>query len=171
MLVTGLHVRDVEVGTGPGDPLCWLRIGIAVLILLAGILYFVGTSIIRPINALSRNLRGIREGNFDLAIAGTKRSDEIGDIARSVEAVRDMSASRALEIERAQRDMVLSAEIARKEVTASLTRDFEVRVTSVTQAVAALSEQLVAVADEASIKAKERHRKSEFLCGSQHGGA
>ena len=170
VLVTGLHITDVEVAQAVETRSASLFV-VAAVILLAGILYFVGRSIIMPINALSQNLRGVTEGNFDLAIAGTKRHDEVGAIARSVEAVKVMSATRTLEVEKARHEAEMAAEVARKEIMSSLTRDFEARVTNVTQTVAALSVGLFDVADRASVKVNtviERARSSADRSAEAH---
>ena len=170
VLVTGLHVNDVEAAQAVETRSAGLFV-LAAILVLAGILYFVGRSIIRPINELSRNLRGVTEGNFDLAIAGTGRHDEIGEIARSVEAVKVMSSTRTMEIEKARHEAEMSAEVARKKIMASLTADFEARVTKVTQSVAELSEGLFDVADKASAKVNtviERARSSADRSAEAH---
>ncbi|MBY0611869.1 MAG: cache domain-containing protein [Beijerinckiaceae bacterium] len=151
VLVTGLHVGDVEAAQAQ-ETRSFTVLAVIILAALAGLLYFVGRSIISPIGALTRNLRSVTEGDFALAIAGTGRHDEIGEIARSVEAVRAMSSARSVEMEKARHEQDMSVEAARKALMASLTEEFEARVTNVTQMVAELSEGLVEVADEASNK-------------------
>lgn len=151
VLVTGLHVSDVEAAQAV-ETRSALSVVAGALVLLAVLLISIGRSIVRPIGSLARNLRSVTEGNFDMAISGTKRGDEIGEIARAVEAVRDMSAARAADVEKARHEAEMAGEKARKAVLSELTLDFESRVGSITEIVADLSKGLVEVADEASGK-------------------
>jgi|GEM_PF-806630 len=76
---------------------------IAAIGIIAGVAFgwFLSTSgIVRPMGKAVHGLQTLAEGHTDFEIEGTDRRDEVGDIARTMEAFRDnISKSRALEAE------------------------------------------------------------------------
>ncbi len=57
-------------------------------VLLAGIGFFVGRSISLPIAALGRTMTKVASGDFKLSVPGLKRSDELGDMAKTLDQFR-----------------------------------------------------------------------------------
>lgn len=55
------------------------------LALVGGVAYVLSRQLARPIGDLTAAAEGISRGNFDTAITGTERQDEIGALARAVE--------------------------------------------------------------------------------------
>ena len=67
-----------------------ILMGSAIVLVLAvalGILF--SRSLTKPISRLTGTMERIAEGEFDLEVAGTARSDELGAMARAVEVFRD----------------------------------------------------------------------------------
>ena len=54
-------------------------------VVLAGLLYVIGVSIVTGLSGVLRQIRILAEGSIDLDIAGQDRGDEIGEIAQSLE--------------------------------------------------------------------------------------
>ncbi len=151
---TGLHIDDLEAAQSMATKKA-IWISILSIIGLLMIVFLIGRSISRPMITLSQNLRTIIGGHFDLAIAGMKRKDEIGDIARSVAAVRTRAIERSLELAASKQAGDIAAEQARKELMASLTGSFEAKVNLVAEDVAKLSAELAEVAGQASEKVSD----------------
>ncbi len=52
-----------------------------------------GLRVLRPIQAMQGSVKSIAAGNFDTAVAHTKASDELGDLARAIEVLRQSAAA------------------------------------------------------------------------------
>ena len=70
---------------------------VSVLALLLGVViaYFVGRSIVNPVSALTGAMRELAAGNFQVALPGLGRKDEMGEMARAVEAFKVRAAEEA----------------------------------------------------------------------------
>lgn len=108
---------------------------IAVAILLAVLL---SRTIARPITRLTGSMADLAIGRHDIALQGTDRSDELGDMARAVLVFRDAAvAKRAAETEQARHDAeqkqvvdLLSAHLSRLsggDLTSAITADMPAR--------------------------------------------
>ena len=65
-------------------------------LVIGGLLaFFIGRSIANPITALTGAMRELAEGNFDVVLPGLGRKDEIGNIAKAVEAFKVKAAEKA----------------------------------------------------------------------------
>ena len=64
-------------------------IGAALLALVAAAGFFLARTITRPINMLVVEMAELSQGNTDVALEGTERADEIGDMTRAVAVFRD----------------------------------------------------------------------------------
>ena len=150
-LQTGLHIDDLEKAQAKAaETAIWLAAGSIVLLLV--IVFAIGRSISKPMQRLSQNLRTIVDGDFDLAIAGIRRRDEIGDIARSIDAVRTRAIERTQEFVAGRLASETEAAEARKALISSFATSFEVKVDLVARDVATLSGKLAGVAQDASEK-------------------
>ncbi len=72
---------------------------------IAGIGVFVGRSLSKPITAIVGVMTRVAKDEFDVQIPSTNRSDEIGDIARSLEVFRDAGLER-IEMEKRNEENV-----------------------------------------------------------------
>ena len=84
---------DSDEVLAPADALARIigLIGLGALIVLGGIGYVIARGVTRPLNGLSRSLSDISSGNYDRAVTGGERSDEIGEMCRAVEVLRTNS--------------------------------------------------------------------------------
>ncbi|SON57085.1 Methyl-accepting chemotaxis protein 4 [Hartmannibacter diazotrophicus] len=137
--------------------------------LIAAGLLVVGTIIIgllaargmtRPLAALTGTLQKMATGETGLSIAGASRQDEIGDIARAVVEIREMTEAEALNRvdaearEREQRDA------ERRQIMEQLARDFEERVGSVVATFVSAASALEQSASEMAHIAEESSERS-----------
>ena len=68
----------------------------ALTLLFGGLMaFFVARAISNPITALTKAMRGLAEGNFSVLLPGLKRKDEVGNIAKAVEAFKVKAAEKA----------------------------------------------------------------------------
>src|SRR5439155_5761434 len=74
--------------------------------------FFVGRSVTRPLHKLTDEMNALAAGDKTIAVAASRRSDELGEMGRAVLVFRDA----AIELERAQ------AEQARMEAEAAAER-------------------------------------------------
>ncbi|WP_181706360.1 methyl-accepting chemotaxis protein [Chthonobacter rhizosphaerae] len=122
--------------------------------------WLVARSITAPIATLTGALRGMASGTVDEEIAGRHRKDEIGEIARAVEQIREMTHEQArrraevAEVERRQR------EAERRAMTESLAREFEERVGSVVAKVAEAADDLEQSAGHMAKLAQQARERS-----------
>jgi methyl-accepting chemotaxis protein len=150
-ILTGLHIDDLEAAQKAATQKA-IYLSIFSILGLMTAVFMIGRSISKPLITLADNLHSVVEGQFELEIAGMKRRDEIGDIARSVDAVRKRAIERSSEMIGIQRASDLAAEQQRKDIVSSLTLSFENRVNGVVEDVVQLSAALADVAASASNK-------------------
>ncbi len=118
-----------------------------------------------PIRALSAQLEDLAKGRFDIAIAGTERRDEVGDIARSAEVFK----ANGLEAERLRREQVEAearAEADKRALIERLANDFETAVGGVVQSVSTSAEQLKSAATSLSSTAAESGAQSNAVAAA-----
>ncbi|MEO7221154.1 MAG: HAMP domain-containing protein, partial [Devosia sp.] len=66
-----------------------LGVGAALLAIAAALGLLFSRSVTRPITSLTGTMKALAEGKLDAEITGAKRSDEIGEMARTVEVFRE----------------------------------------------------------------------------------
>ena len=114
-----------------------ITVGITLLMLALGVM--IARSIAKPMSRLTKNMREVANGNFDVTLAGQARKDEIGDMTRAVEVFREngmkvaaMTEAEAANIIRAQAErtkMMAELQVAFGQVVdAAIAGDFSQRV-------------------------------------------
>jgi methyl-accepting chemotaxis protein len=112
---------------------------IAALTLLIGglIAFFLARGVSNPITALAQSMRELAAGNFDVALPGLTRKDEIGNITRAVDEFKVRAAEKAQReaAEKAEQDR--RAEAERQAALANMADEFQTAVGDIVQAAAA----------------------------------
>jgi methyl-accepting chemotaxis protein len=159
-LQQGFSDTRTEVEASIESTLLYQKIIGAVALLLGGLIaFFVARSVSNPIAELTRSMRQLAEGNFDVVLPGLGRKDEIGNIAKAVEEFKAKSAEKAQREadekaeqerhanvareeglrraadEKAERDK--RAEIEREAAMAKMADDFQATVGAIVEAAAA----------------------------------
>ncbi|MFN3224975.1 MAG: methyl-accepting chemotaxis protein [Hyphomicrobiales bacterium] len=121
-----------------------LMIG-ALLIVIVGVIgVFLSRSVTRPINTLVREMGELAGGNTSIALEGTERSDELGDMSKAVAVFLDAMIERErLEGETAQ---AAAERRARQQEIDKLIADFQIDVEAVVEAVSANAKAMTAAA-------------------------
>ncbi len=99
-------------------------VGVVVL-LGSGIAWWLAGTLARPLVRLTAEATRLAEGDTSVALAATGRRDEIGDIARAVMTIRDMSLAEAARQLRTTEAARLNAEQARRSLLSDLADRFE----------------------------------------------
>ena len=143
-----------------------LAIGSVLLAIVALVGLFLGRSLTSPITHLVKQMRGLAEGDNDIELLFTERSDEVGDIARTaqmfqqnaVERVRLEGEAEVSQQARLQREELIERLINefKKNVAAALTR-----VSDNTDGMATTATDLLKVAEGASEQAMSASTSSE----------
>lgn len=122
----------------------WMLSAILLVVALGGIVWslLIGRSISRPVVALSRAMRELAVGNFEVQLPGLSRKDEVGQMARGVEEFKLQAVAKAERetAEREQKNRELAA--ARKAELHNLAESFEATVGNIIETVSAASSEL-----------------------------
>ncbi len=121
-----------------------LQIGLGLLAMLSllAILLFHGNVLRRGIFAVRDSMRAILDGDYQVEVSGVSRSDELGEMARSVEAFR-LAAVEKQALEKAAADNRSQTEAERREREAARNaeaRDIDHAVTHIGEGLRRLSE-------------------------------
>nr|WP_319516424.1 HAMP domain-containing methyl-accepting chemotaxis protein [uncultured Cohaesibacter sp.] len=117
---------------------------IALVIALAGA-FIIARGITSPVNALTRSMQRLADGDVDTSIPGQSRKDELGDMAHTVDIFKqNIVKARTLEAE--QQENKRKAEEEKRALMMQMADEFERQVGSIVQAVSSNSVELNASA-------------------------
>jgi methyl-accepting chemotaxis protein len=121
-------------------------VGVAAALLLIGTCVFSIFTIARPMNALSKSMQELAEGNFTVVLPGLGRKDEIGDVAQAVETFKVKAEEKAhVEAQAKIKQDQLAAQ-ARKAEMVKLADTFETAIGEIIETVSSASTKLEASA-------------------------
>ncbi len=95
VISTGVYIDDIDAAFNARLASSLIILGTLILATIA-VTLLIARSIQRPLNRLANHMDALAQGNVDIAIAETARTDEIGDMARTVEVFR----ANAIEVRR-----------------------------------------------------------------------
>jgi methyl-accepting chemotaxis protein len=132
------------------------------LVLAIGFAY----SLSRPIVALEKSMIELADGNFDVALPGVKRKDEIGRVARAVERFKRLASERAQqEIEgKLEQDQRIAEQ--RRADMHRLANTFEAAIGEIVKAVGATSDDLEVSASTLTGTADRGRQLAEVVAGA-----
>ncbi|QWG20063.1 HAMP domain-containing protein [Bradyrhizobium sediminis] len=117
---------------------------VLLVVAFAGIVvsFFIGRNISRPVVAMSKAMRELAVGNFEVQLPGLDRSDEVGQMARAVEEFKVQAIAKAERetAEREEKTRELAA--ARRAELHNLADRFETAVGNIIENVGAASSEL-----------------------------
>ncbi|ABD06424.1 methyl-accepting chemotaxis sensory transducer [Rhodopseudomonas palustris HaA2] len=151
LIVSSNDARDRQIAQAgiALDRQQWMLGAVLAVISLIGIAvsFLIGRGIARPVVAMSGAMHELASGNFDVRLPGLERGDEVGRMARAVEAFKVQAASKA-EREHAEREALeRTAAAARRAELHQLADGFETAVGQIIEAVGAASRELEESAD------------------------
>ena len=116
-------------------------------------------SIVAPLRRIDETMRRLVGGEHQVQVPGTRRKDEIGDMARSVEVFKENGL--AMEsMRREQEDAKVRAEEERRNAVLTLADSFDGDVKHIVEDVSAQATQLQATAESLSAIAEQTSRQS-----------
>ncbi|WP_374385220.1 methyl-accepting chemotaxis protein [Dongia sp.] len=125
------------------NDLIYTIVAIVIVALILGAIMFawVGNRIAKPIVALAKVTSDVAHGDFAAAVTGVERGDEIGELARSVDVLKQGQQDK-LKLEEDQKRTAERAEVEKKAAMKSLADNFERSVKGVVDSVTQSAQQL-----------------------------
>ncbi|MBB6250551.1 methyl-accepting chemotaxis protein [Nitrospirillum iridis] len=150
---SGIYLDDVDAAARASA----LRTSgtVAVLALLTlGLALWLGRGITSPLLRLTGITNRLADGDLEVTVPGTDRTDEIGTLAQAVNVLRDRSAE-AVHLRQRQEGLKAEAERERQTALARLADEFEGSVKLVVDGIATATTEMAASADTASTAAAQ----------------
>lgn len=126
--------------------------------------YIAKKGLVNPIAEIIEVLHSLTRDELDCEIHGTKREDEVGDIARAALVFRDNA--KQAEIMRAKHEAKEKAEVERAEKIERLTQEFDKAVSGVLEIVAGASTELEATAKSLTSTAEEANQQTATVASA-----
>ena len=128
--------------------------------------FFLGAGILRPIAAMSKAMRELAAGNFDVVLPGLGRRDELGEMAGAVEEFKVQAVAKAERDAATQEAQNKTASAARRAELIRFADDFEVSVGAIVSNVSASAVQLEASAGTLTRTAETTQGLSSHVAGA-----
>ena len=125
---------------------------------------FLARGITRPIAGVNEAMRKLATGDTGIAITGTERADEVGDMARAVEVFRDNAVHQA-ELEAEKRREEAARQQRSEEVEQSI-RDFDQQVTAILKSVDDAITEMEQSAQAMAATADQTNHKAATVAGA-----
>ena len=119
--------------------------GIAVALLLIGTAAFSVLTIARPIRTLANSMGKLAAGDYQVAVDGAERGDEVGDVAKTAVSFRENGLAR-IRVEQEQKEAEAIAARQRKAEMIKLADGFDAAIGEIVGTVSAASTELEASA-------------------------
>ena len=167
LIATGSESKNIEVARSAAR-LEQQQLVLALIIACVGSVGFIvslliGRGVSRPVIAMSAAMRELGSGNFSVQLPGLDRKDEVGQMARAVDAFRAQALARA-ESDAAERDeKKRDQEAARKVDFENLADKFETAVGEIIDNVGGASGRLEASAESLSVSTDTTRRLSAVV--------
>ncbi|EJW13568.1 methyl-accepting chemotaxis sensory transducer [Rhodovulum sp. PH10] len=124
-----------------------LQLAIVLVTLGVGALAFlIGRAVSRPMVALTGGMQKLASGDFEVVLPGLSRADEVGDIARAVEAFKVQAVEKSRREAAAQAEQEKAAAAQRKADMYRLADSFEAAVGGIIGSVSSAATELEATA-------------------------
>ncbi len=124
-----------------------MQIAVVAIILMVGTLaFFIGRSVSRPLAAMTKAMRDLAGGNFEIVLPGLGRHDEIGEMAGAVENFKQRAIERARLRAEQQEGQAQAAAAERRAEMRRLADQFQATIGGIVDAVSSAGTQLEASA-------------------------
>ncbi len=127
--------------------------------------FFIGRMISRSINRTVTEMTDVANGNLDIEISGTNKTDELGDMARALEVFHANAIEKA-RLEAEQAEAAERAEIEKRRTMNDLADGFEASVNQVVASVSQAADQLVTLAEGLSGSAGRASERSTAVAAA-----
>lgn len=158
------NARDTSDRTASMAKMALAAVGLLALLVSGGLFYGSWRTVIDPLMKLSAAMAQLRDGKNDVAVAGTDRRDEIGQMAVSVESFREAAIARIALEAATGRDRAEKAR--RAEAVSRATEAFASEVETLIGQVASAAVQLEGSARALANSANESVGRSENVAAA-----
>ncbi len=161
---SGIYVDDV-------DTIFWQQAmrtgGLAAiaLLLVIGMSVLLGRSIVNPIVAMTKVMRGISEGDTSIVVPARERRDEVGGMAKSVQVFKE-NMIEAARLRDEQEAMKAQAEIEKKKVLRTMADEFEKGVRQSLDTLAGAATEMRATSQSMSATAEETSNQATTVAAA-----
>uniref|UniRef100_Q07S22 Methyl-accepting chemotaxis sensory transducer n=1 Tax=Rhodopseudomonas palustris (strain BisA53) TaxID=316055 RepID=Q07S22_RHOP5 len=156
MVSTGVYIDDLDAQTWASTKRSLIAAGVVLLISLA-VSVFMASRITGPLNRITAAMKELAGGKLDVTVPGIGRSDELGEMAATVEVFKTNAVERQrLEADQAAQEARSAAQ--RKADSNRLANDFEAAIGEIIQTVSSASTELEASATSLTSTAERSQR-------------
>jgi methyl-accepting chemotaxis protein len=141
---TGVYIDDLDAQTWSATQRSLIAAGIVLAISLAVSVFMAGR-ITKPLNLMTSAMKELAGGKLDVKVPGIGRSDELGEMAATVEVFKTNAAERQ-RLEAEQKELEARAAVQRKADSNKLANDFEGAIGEIIETVSSASTELEASA-------------------------
>ncbi len=140
--------------------------GLAIAVLLgSAVAYVVGRSVTVPLRRIIDVMQALTSGDLTVAVAGTERKDEVGEVSRAVSVFKDGLAETA-RLRQEQEEAKQRGEAERRQAMLALASRFEQTVGGVVNDVTSSAQQLQVTAQSMTATAEETSRQSTAVAAA-----
>lgn len=145
----------------------WIQMSVLVAVIALGIAGFfvVQRRITRPIDAMTKAMRDLAEGNLEIEVPGAERGDEIGAMASAVEVFKQGAIER-VRLEKEAKQLTAGAAAERRRTLTELAQGFSAKVGSLVDALVLASGNLETTANDMLDTAGKTSEQSGVLAES-----
>jgi methyl-accepting chemotaxis protein len=141
---TGVYIDDLDAQTWSATQRSLIAAGIVLAVSLAVSVFMAGR-ITKPLNLMTSAMKELAGGKLDVKVPGIGRSDELGEMAATVEVFKTNAAERQ-RLEAEQKELEARAAVQRKADSNKLANDFEGAIGEIIETVSSASTELEASA-------------------------
>ncbi|TAN50514.1 MAG: methyl-accepting chemotaxis protein [Rhodospirillales bacterium] len=134
-------------------------VSLAILALICAALAGIMKGIVGPIGRMTEVMMKLAQGNTEGEIPSLKRTDEVGDMARSVEVFKQ-NLLKVGQLQTEQERLTLKAEEEKKNTLNAMADTFEKSIMGVVSAVSSSASQLQSAAQSLSAMAEQTHQQA-----------
>ncbi len=138
---------------------------VVLLLIVTGVGVLVARGISKPISSMSEAMNKLASDDYDVEIPGTDRSDEIGDMASSVQVFKE----NGMEAKRLQEQQAIAeqqAVVEKKRLMAELADDFDAQVGGAIKALADSADKLQSASLNMESTANETQSSSQAVAAA-----
>jgi len=140
----------------------FLGVGTAVLVAGLVIAWLVGRSLSRPIEAMTRAMHALADGDLAIAVPSRGRGDELGAMAEALQVFKDQ-AQEVQDLHTQEEEQKSKAEAERHALMAQVADGFEQSVAAVVEALSSAAAELQATAETMASGAEETACQAEAV--------
>lgn len=158
---TGVYIDDLDATFWATAKALGGAVAVVVALVGCGIVW-IGRSITRPLSGLNRAMGSLAEGDTNVVVEGTAQSNELGEMARTVEIFKT-NAIEKRRLEAQQEELERTTKEKQRRALLALADSFEADVKTVVDSVGNSAGQMQSTAESMSQSASEASRRADTV--------